>query len=248
MCLTLGIDGADETPIPGSFTDSGDPSKLMTSTDYLRHPNRVTASTCPPATYEFHCFLSYTTREEEVRSIKPTVDTFAERLREAGITVCPVFYDGWYLERREYEIQDLADRLREGIARSAFTIAFLSPGYIESEWCRYEWRTTLELHGSRGDPAPNHSVFPVLWKKLPAIYFRPQPRRMLKEVERRMAWKGYGLVPNQGRVADISGLAVRDGAHSGLALWHALLPVPQYLDRWYPNTNWGEVEPFRTLY
>lgn len=34
----------------------------------------VTNSTSPPKYYEYHCFISYTTREEEIRILKPFLD------------------------------------------------------------------------------------------------------------------------------------------------------------------------------
>ena len=51
----------------------------------------------------FHVFVSYTTREEEVQSIKPIVDSFLNNLLrpliEQTIREPPAFYDGYSLYR-----------------------------------------------------------------------------------------------------------------------------------------------------
>ena len=80
--------------------------------------------------YRYHCFLSYTTREDDVRAMKPFLDAYIARLQALGVTFCPIFYDGWYLERRQYRDEELCMRLYEGVAMSAFTVAMLSLGIL----------------------------------------------------------------------------------------------------------------------
>jgi len=114
--------------------------------------------------HRWHCFISYTTREEEVQEVKPFLDAYVRAIQAQGVTVCPVFYDGWYLQRESYSQRELAEKLREGIEGSAFTVAFLSPSYPQSAWCCYEWATTEEVHVRRAPPAPAYSILPIQWK------------------------------------------------------------------------------------
>src|SRR5258708_10150335 len=96
----------------------------------------------------FHAFMSYTTREEEVREIKPVVDRFLnDYLRpsiQAALGEPPIFYDGWYLRnapnaiRNEYSLQRA---LRFAIEESEMLLAFVSPLYVQSPWCMFEVET-----------------------------------------------------------------------------------------------------------
>jgi hypothetical protein len=215
---------------------------LMRMSDrYL--PTRLTGSTSPPVHYEYNAFISYTTREEEVRQIKPFIDAFVDRLKRSGVTVCPVFYDGWHMERRRYERAELVHRLGDGISGSAFTIAFVSPGYVASEWCQFEWRTTVDVHSKRDTPALDYSILPILWKTLPRMLLGGRARRrMLAEIQERLAWKGYGFVPSKGEAVDISSFDLGDPwSGAPYAMWHCAHVAAEYLSRWYPEQKWDSV-------
>jgi hypothetical protein len=96
----------------------------------------------------FHAFMSYTTREDEVREIKPVVDRFLnDYLRpsiQAALGEPPIFYDGWYLRNpptaicNEYLLQRA---LRFAIEESEMLLAFVSPLYVQSPWCMFEVET-----------------------------------------------------------------------------------------------------------
>jgi hypothetical protein len=43
---------------------------------FLNRKRKALESTSPPATYKFHSFISYTTREDEVSVLKPFVDEY----------------------------------------------------------------------------------------------------------------------------------------------------------------------------
>jgi hypothetical protein len=128
-------------------------------------------STSPPAHYEFHIFISYTNREEEVRLLKPFLDRYKRQLREDwplhfGLERVNVFYDEWRLQKLDHFPDDmLRAQLEDAIRRSAFVVAFLSPHYFLSEWCQWELRTARKEHARRGPPAPGSSCLPILWKK-----------------------------------------------------------------------------------
>jgi hypothetical protein len=209
------------------------------------HSSRLrTCSTSPPMQYDYHAFISYTTREKEVRQIKPFVDALVDRLKRGGVTVCPVFYDGWHMERRRYRPDELVHSLGEGIDRSAFTIAFVSPGYITSEWCQFEWHNTAVVHRSRDSPAPHYSILPILWKALPEMILWGRTRRqMLREVRKRLAWDGYGFIPSQGEIVDISSFDLGDPwSGAPFAMWHCLHVVRGYLVQWYPEQTWESLD------
>ena len=202
----------------------------------------MSESTSPPATYAFHFFISYTTREEEVTLVKPVIDSLVERLKKAGVVVCPAFYDGWYLARREYATHELDGLLTSALTQSAFTLAFVSPGYVGSPWCRFEWNRTEELHTSRGIPAAGHSILPVLWKELPT-YYSSEKRLFRRKVDERMGWEGYpGVIPPRARTVNVcdafGGASI---TNLGMSSWKLLVAVQEYLERWYPNDDWRAV-------
>jgi hypothetical protein len=189
-------------------------------------------STSPPEHYDYHCFISYTTREEEVKKIKPFVDAYTGALRSQGV----VFYDGWNLREAHYEDEELRRLLRDGIEQSAFSVCFLSPGYYESEWCKYEWYTTEEIHNERGLPAQKYSILPICWKE---YFSRPS---LLKTFG--VGWQ------KQSEAAEIIAdawqrdpehICGRHGISSRLApLSRCVNRTFEYLHKWYPNQGWGK--------
>src|SRR5262245_58733016 len=108
-----------------------------------------------PPGKQWHAFVSYTTREEEVRAIKPFVDAYICETKKHGVTVCPVWYDGWYLQGRHYGPAELGEELSSAIAASMMTSAFLSPQYCVSEWCNFEWDESERVRTR---------ILPILWK------------------------------------------------------------------------------------
>lgn len=107
----------------------------------LRSPSRYR----PPERY--HVFVSYTTREDEVRVVKPMVDQFLAVLRPLIARTLgehPVFYDGYTLYHpagtRLMELE-LEQAIRFAIDESEILVAFVSPEYPGSRWCALEWNT-----------------------------------------------------------------------------------------------------------
>jgi hypothetical protein len=109
-----------------------------------------------------HCMISYTTREEEVRAVKPFVDWFCDLLRARGIRPL-VWYDGYYVERRLYPDRELAEILKSAVRSCWFTVSFLSPGYLFSPWCGFEVAETIRAHEERHTD-PQFQLLPVFWK------------------------------------------------------------------------------------
>ena len=106
---------------------------------------------------EFRVFLSYTSREEEVKQLQPLINLYCRDLWEwARSNGIEIFYDGFMMEKRPYTELELETILKDAVNGSNLMTAFLSPLYIESKWCRLEY---LE---SREKAKPVHAVF---WKR-----------------------------------------------------------------------------------
>lgn len=71
--------------------------------------------------------------------IQPFVDDFLKELRSQGMTTAPIFYDHLQKERRPYSGRALRRTLVEAIHCSACMVSFVSPGYLSSSWCVFEW-------------------------------------------------------------------------------------------------------------
>jgi TIR domain len=88
-----------------------------------------------------HVFLSYTSREEEVRAVQPLVDLYCRELwQRARSNGLDVFYDHFSLEQRWYSDEELEALLDYHIAKASMFVGFISPAYVESRWCCHEWR------------------------------------------------------------------------------------------------------------
>ncbi|HSI02209.1 MAG TPA: TIR domain-containing protein [Reyranella sp.] len=115
----------------------------------------------------YHAFISYTTREHEVRQVKPIVDEFLNRylkpLIRGVLGELPVFYDGWSLDppsNRSFDESTLKYRLAEAIRDSEMMLAFVSPSYLSSRWCHFEL-ATMAPREREPVPAP---IVPIFWK------------------------------------------------------------------------------------
>jgi hypothetical protein len=99
--------------------------------------------------FSYHCFLSYTTREEEVREVQPRVDELIERFPNYGYQVVPIFYDHYIFGSRTPS--NLRAALSRAIHESAFMLILVSPGYFTSLWCIFEWSYMAETAPRRQD-------------------------------------------------------------------------------------------------
>jgi hypothetical protein len=91
----------------------------------------------------FHVFVSYTTREEEVQVMKPIVDSFLNDILgpalRAALGEPPAFYDGYWLrDQFNRSAWELEMTLQFAIEESEVLVAFISPEYIDSPWCKFE--------------------------------------------------------------------------------------------------------------
>ena len=116
----------------------------MTTLERLTKRKRARGE--PPE--RFHAFVSYTTREDEVRIVKPLVDHFLNAVLRPAIEQAlgepPFFYDGYslyYPSGSRLSNPELETTLRFAIEESEVLIAFVSPEYPASNWCMFECRT-----------------------------------------------------------------------------------------------------------
>ena len=97
-----------------------------------------------PFKYDF--FVSYTTREDEVRIIKPFVEKFIGRI---GFGCAPFWLDLLQIGRFDGYDDALRDELRNAISECRAMIAFISPGYWTSDFCRFEFEEMLRTSPER---------------------------------------------------------------------------------------------------
>ncbi len=110
----------------------------------------------------FYSFMSYSTRDDEIKTVKPFVDEYAHAMR-SHVPYIPIYYDGFYIP---YGHPHLEDELARSIYDSDFTTAFLSPGYVSSSWCGFEWgysHQLSQLSVSYKKPL-KHEILPICWK------------------------------------------------------------------------------------
>jgi hypothetical protein len=108
----------------------------------------------------FHVFLSYTSREEEIKWIKPLIDIYCRDLwKWAQSNGIEIFYDDFTMQKRRYSDLELEKILRDTVNRSHLMTAFLSLAYVESEWCRFEYLVTRTSR----EPV----VHAIVWKDFP---------------------------------------------------------------------------------
>ncbi len=120
--------------------------------------------------FKYSCFISYTTREAEVVVIKSVIDRIIDRLRAEGFVVpdplydhlSPPFYDYASLPPQRRSALELKRELADAISASACVISFVSPGYVESPWCQFEWKVGYDIELRERFPL----TFAVVWKPL----------------------------------------------------------------------------------
>src|ERR1051325_7648329 len=96
----------------------------------------------PRETDQYDFFVSYARKD----NVNGWINCFIEQLQEehrkySGGREFRVFFD-------KTEIRSLDDwrhRIYESVAASRLLVAFISPAYLVSEWCRREWRTWIDV-------------------------------------------------------------------------------------------------------
>ena len=145
---------------------------------------------------DYHCFISYTTREDEIREVLPLVDAYCSALRARGVTPY-VFFDRLCMDRGPKSHHALCRQLERAIRLSGFTVSFISPSYLDSEWCRFEVSETLREHRQRRRfPDCEFAILPILWKRCDPDHRRGLMSRRLVDVS------GAGWQSNSAKLLD----------------------------------------------
>jgi hypothetical protein len=134
--------------------------------------------------HTIHVFLSYTRREEEVQQFQRVTDAYCHLLKEWARTHgVDVFYDKSSISQdADYSDRELEAILRRAVLGSHLFVSFLSPEYINSRWCRFEYMTkwnnaVRQIHQVYWKPEIARPFFPGL-----ARFFRPVRTRFLMQI------------------------------------------------------------------
>lgn len=96
----------------------------------------------PPVSAEFDFFVSYARRDNADGWISSFIEALqVEHGAYSGGRAFNIFFD-------KQEIRSLDDwrlRIFDALAASRLFVAFISPAYLSSEWCRREWRTWIDV-------------------------------------------------------------------------------------------------------
>jgi|ERR1035441_811899 hypothetical protein len=93
-------------------------------------------------TDQYDFFVSYARKDNAIGWITHFVDQLQDEHRAySGGREFRIFFD-------KEEIRSLDDwrhRIYESLAASRLLVAFISPNYFASEWCRREWHTWIDV-------------------------------------------------------------------------------------------------------
>ncbi len=108
---------------------------------------------------QWDLFISYARDDNKSGWISAFVDALVgQHATFAGERRLRVFFD----KQSIGGLHDWRLRILEGITHSHVFVAFISPGYFASEWCRREWRTWIDheiaAHTLSGSAAPIYIV------------------------------------------------------------------------------------------
>jgi tetratricopeptide (TPR) repeat protein len=96
----------------------------------------------PTASESFDFFVSYARADNTTGWITRFIEALQEEQRRfTGRREFRVFFDKSDIR----SLDDWRHRLHESLAASRLMVAFISPNYFASEWCRREWRTWIDI-------------------------------------------------------------------------------------------------------
>jgi TIR domain-containing protein len=107
---------------------------------------------------DHHVFISYPWRDEEMLEIQHFASKIINRIenRYLGKLRKFIWLDADRLGYPEvFPFSELESRLAEGVRSARHILCFVSPHYLESSWCRFEWGVAL------GTGVP---ICPIVWK------------------------------------------------------------------------------------
>jgi hypothetical protein len=93
-----------------------------------------------PEPFKYDFFVSYTTREDEIWTIRPMVEQTIGELERRGFSAWPFWLDVKDLRNFHGDKKELHRRLIEGMDQCVAMLAFTSPNYVLSKYCQFEYR------------------------------------------------------------------------------------------------------------
>src|SRR5262245_28969284 len=105
-------------------------------------------STAPESPEYFDFFVSYARadNDERAKQARNWITRFIAALQEeqrrfAGSREFRIFFD----KEDIHSLDDWQQRIYGSLYASRLFVAFISPNYFASEWCRREWRTWIDV-------------------------------------------------------------------------------------------------------
>jgi hypothetical protein len=132
-----------------------------------------------PEISEFHTFISYTTRGTDSTLARRLVYEYIACMHSlcegARAIYVPVFLDRLQLDQ-SLGGDALKDALRDGLTNSAFTTSFISPEYVASPWCMFEYGLATGVSAvaprtgdQRSPTRPVDDVLAIRWRPARAV-------------------------------------------------------------------------------
>lgn len=137
------------------------------------------------ASRHYDIFVSYAHSDNDGGIVTQAVQRISSLYKKITGDQLRVFFDTSEIITSEL----WESKIRISMRSSKMLLAFLSPSYVKSEWCRKEWEITVheERNLRRDILLPDHVgiIFPVLLHPLKRGHFNPADESFLSEATRR---------------------------------------------------------------
>jgi TIR domain len=125
--------------------------------------------------FKYHFFVSYSAREPETAYLKEVISDYVDGLKQLGYLAWPFWFDLHEIGLWRGTAAALRNELAKSIDESIAMVSFISPGYLESDFCSFEWE-----YMRRTSPHARTFQIPIVWKaitkgmpcKIPDIFHR----------------------------------------------------------------------------
>ncbi len=143
--------------------------------------------------YDF--FVSYARADNTAGWISRFIEALQEEQRRfTGDRQFSVFFD----TEEIHSLDDWRMRIHESLAASRLMVAFISPGYFASEWCRREWRTWIDVEIAKH--VLSDGAAPIYIVEVPWLATSMTDQQVATEIAQLM--KPPGTAPADGVVRD----------------------------------------------
>ncbi len=135
----------------------------------------------PRDTDRFDFFVSYATKDNPPKSPRITTfieDILSEHRKFSGGREFTFFFDKTEIRHGH----DWQHRIHHAVAESRVFLAFISPNYFASEWCRREWRAWIDTEIAKH--VFSDGAAPVYIVEVPGFESNLPPRKVSEEIAR----------------------------------------------------------------